>query len=82
MRSPFPVIDAAALAAAQSLATGQSGADYRDSRNQPLVNTPAGVPGFFYRSGPGQRPDFGLGPQAKSQVTARRWSGCRRVQFG
>lgn len=82
MRSPFPVIDAAALAAAESLTTGQAGAQYRDSRNQPLATTPAGSMGFFYRSGPGQRPDFGLGSQAKSQVTARRWSGCRRIQFG
>ena len=37
MRSPFPVIDAAALAAAQSLAAGQSGADYRDSRVRKIV---------------------------------------------
>ncbi|MBL8490066.1 MAG: hypothetical protein JNM82_04735 [Rhodocyclaceae bacterium] len=86
MRSPFPVLDVAAAQAGYAQEQSKSGSAYRDSHNRPLsgpsiVPPVAPVP-FFFRSGPGPRPDMNAGLRVKDQVTARRWSGCRRIQFG
>lgn len=58
--------------------------DYRDARNNPLDPSRGGLdvpPGYFFRSGPAPRPIAQAATRFASQVTARRWSGCRRVQF-
>lgn len=86
MRSPFPVLDVAAAEAGYVTEKSRTDPDYRDSHNRPLNGTAVAQPvapaGFFFRSGPGPRPDMNAGLRVKDQVTARRWSGCRRIQFG